>query len=72
MTAQAVSNSTPIQLGLVTGLVALAFGVGGFWQRVTVLEHDSIITQQMLKETRELSSDNKRRLDFIEREARDR
>ncbi len=73
----AIGEKTPVALGVVVAILGLAFWAGGLAQRVTVQETNSaemrtvilemnarsIEMQAVLEAVKELSADNKRRLD---------
>lgn len=62
-----ISQSTPITIGLACAVLGLAFSAGVLWQKVIAVEDRSVFTQEVLYEVKEISSDNKRRIDWMER-----
>lgn len=65
--ATKITASTPISLALMGAIVAVAFSSGILWEKVA--HHDTGIDHnyQLIRELKELSADNKRRIDNWEK-----
>ena len=65
--AEALSSSTPITTALAIALCSGAFWTGGLATRLSSVEEDRAELLQISSELKEISRDNQRRIEWLER-----